>query len=1110
MLGLLLDRGKMIAMGIIDNRNSNTLSAALSDALQTAKSLDIFTGYFFFSGFAELANQIKDINVRVIVGMDIDPKVIAAKRITDDSDLSRHQLADEPPTITAKIKNYQDSFIALFNNTDLFDKERIAGAFDIFFSKIKDGTLEVRMNSSIDHSKYYLVHNKDEMSQNGANPGTRFMGSSNFTISGLKGQGELNDRRIDPEDFKDYQRRFESDWGQTESIPVLDKYSAEDFLQKVKKQTSLFEDPSPYLVYVRILKELFEKPDNSTIKKPGALTNGIYTDFQYQLDAIIDGIDVLDKYNGVIVADVVGLGKSIVASGIAANLGHRVIVITPPHLEQQWKDYAYEFGLTARIYTTGKIEKALEENDFNTIQTVIVDEAHRFRNEDTLDYQNLHKLCLGNKVILLTATPFNNDPKDLFALIRLFDAPSQSRINTVENLSIEFRLLISEYQKMRRQLKKMDDREIKNKAQEIALKMRDMAGPVIIRRSRVDLDKINRYRIDLQSQGINFPKVNNPILLEYDLGNLGNLYLDTLERITNKDNGFTAARYQPLNFVKDMDKFKDLMQNYYNDIDDFKQAQTNLANFMRRFLVLRFESSVASFDKTLGNFIKGHKIIIDWYEKFGFVPIYKKGSIPDPEDLENAFDIAEISEEFSEDVLESALNSPELSKDVEKGLMLIPANIMTSGFLQSLKRDVELLKSLKDQWAQTTKNLSIDPKVEDVKRQIADLLNSDGDRKIIIFTAYTDTADYLEEKLLADDLRVLKYTGSIASARNKEIVKKNFDAGLPQDKQDNDFDVLIATDAISEGYNLHRAGVIINYDIPYNPVRVVQRVGRINRINKKMFDELFIYNCFPTIIGESEVATKRISSLKIHLMNELLGTDVKVLTDEETIQTFFIDTFKEENAKNNDESWDTEFINYWDSIRFDKQLIAQASDIKQRSFLARKIDNSGIVLFGKRGKGLPVFVTDINRDLAMRVPAQEVLHIIQADQGEEPVQRSNQFKKKYQSAVDKLFKQDKLPDNKGRRGDAINVLDALKETYPPSKNHCEDVKKIIKDLDGFPEGTLKRIVDLQKMYFKKSEFEDAYNELRDIASVDYMAALQERVQGRLNEPETLLIAEEIL
>jgi len=1097
-------------MGIIDNKDSNTLAAALSDALQTAKSLDIFTGYFFFSGFSELTEQIKEINVRIIVGMDIDPKVIAAKRITDDSDLSRYRLENEPPTVTAKIKNYQDSFIALFNNTDLFDKERITNVFEIFFEKIKNGTLEIRMNSSTDHSKYYLVHNKNELSQNGANPGTRFMGSSNFTVSGLKGQGELNDRRIDPDDFKEYQRRFEASWEAGEAVPVLDKHSAMDFLEKIKQETSLFEDPNPYFVYVRILKELFARPDNSTIKKPSELTGGLYKDFQYQTDAVLDGLDILEKYNGVIVADVVGLGKSIIASAIAANLGHKAIIIAPPHLEQQWKDYAYEFGITARIYTTGKIEKALEENDFETVQTVIIDEAHRFRNEDTYDYQNLHKLCLNNKIILLTATPFNNDPKDLFALIRLFDAPSQSRINTVENLSIEFRQLISDYQKMRRQLKNMKEQEVKEKAQEIAQKMRDMASPVIIRRSRVDLDKINRYRIDLQSQGYEFPKVNDPVLLEYSLDEFGDLYIKTLEAITDKSTGFSAARYQPLNFVNDMSKFDDLMKTYYNDVEEFKQAQTNLANFMRRFLVLRFESSVASFDKTLGNFIKGHKIIIEWYEKFGYVPIYKKGNIPDPESIEEAFSIDEVSAEFSEDILETAIASPELASDIARGLMLIPASLMNAEFINNLKHDVELLTSLKQQWKEKTKELTVDPKVEDVRSRISSLLEENAKRKIIIFTAYTDTADYLELKLRNDQVRVLKYTGAVASIQNKDIVKKNFDAGINVDKQADDFDVLVATDAISEGYNLHRAGVIVNYDIPYNPVRVVQRVGRINRINKKVFDELFILNCFPTIIGESEVSTKRISSLKIHLMNELMGTDVKVLTEDESIQTFFVDKFQEENERNNEESWDTEFINFWDEVQYDKQLMYEIDSIKQRSFLARNHDSKGIVLFGKRGKGLPIFVTNINKDNASRVSAIEVLHLIKALKDEKTIQKSSQFKTRYESAASKLFQQDKLPDNKGRRGDALNTLDALKEFYPTAKHHCEDAKKIIKDLDGFPEGSLKRIVDLQKLYFKNKDFEGAYRELQAIASVDYMAALQDRVQGRSNEPETLLIAEELV
>ena len=1097
-------------MGIIDNKNSNTLVTALSNALSTGQSLDISTAFFFFSGFSELVEHIKDINVRVIVGMDLDPKMIQAKRITDDADLSRYRPEEEPATTTAKIKTWRDAFIALFNNTDVFDTERMSGALDIFFEKLHNGTLEVRMHLKTDHAKYYLIHNNDSTSQDGANPGTRIMGSSNFTLAGLKGQGELNDRRIDPDDFRDYQERFEDAWSSSKDIPLLDKHSANEFLAQVRDETSLFEDPNPYLVYIRVLKELFDRPDISRIKSPKSLTESKYADLQYQTDAITDGLDILEKYNGVIVADVVGLGKSIIASAIAANLKNRTIIIAPPHLEQQWEDYAYDFGIACKIYTTGKIELALKENGYKKGQTIIIDEAHRFRNEDTYNYQDLHKLCLNNKVVLLTATPFNNDPKDLFALIRLFDAPSQSRIQTVDNLSMEFRQLISRYGKMRRQLHKMDEQDIRDEARGIAERMRTIASPVIIRRSRVDLEAIKRYKLDLTSQGYSLPNVNDPVLLEYSLGRLSDLYTDTLEQITDKKHGFTAARYQPVNFVNDIRKFEDLMKTYYNDIEEFRQAQTNLAEFMRKFLVLRFESSMAAFDKTLSNFIQGHRTIIKWYEQFNYVPIYKKGKIPDPETLEETFGVEEVSREMSEDFLEKALMSSKLEKDVEKGLMLIPSSLMRSDFIDSLKNDVKLLSSLQQSWRSTTKGLSIDPKVEDVKTRILELRKQDTSRKIIIFTTYTDTADYLEGQLANAGVRVFKYTGTIATATNKNVVKNNFDASLDENEQADDFDVLVATDAISEGYNLHRAGVIVNYDIPYNPVRVVQRIGRINRINKKMFDELVILNCFPTLIGEDEVAIKRISSLKINLMNELMGTDSRALTPEEMIQTFFVDKFQEENAIINQESWDAKYINLWDEVRFDKKLIKDIANIKKRSLLARKSNHKGMILFGKRGKSLPVFVANMDSQEASRVPASDILHLLEATLHTETIKRSPDFKAKFEVAQSKLFQPDQMPENKGRRNEAIDVLEYLKSKHLAARSHCDDAKEIIKELDGFPEGLLKRIVDMQKVYFKNKDFVGAYNELQEIASIDYMTALKDRVSSRSGEQETLLIAEELM
>src|SRR3990167_6996980 len=233
-------------MPLIGNKEI-TLLEEIKNALTTADSIDIFTGYFFFSGFSELSQLIKDKKIRVIVGMDLDPQLIRAKRLTDDTDLTRLRLPEEPLTNSAKVKNYIDSFVALFENSDVFDKERMSDVIEIFFNKIKDGSLEIRMNLSRHHGKYYLIKNKVELSQNGAFPGTRFMGSSNFTLAGLKGQGEINDSSREKQDFTQYSKLFDEAWGETTSVPVVAPHNAKEFIAQINQSTSLFEDPTPYI-----------------------------------------------------------------------------------------------------------------------------------------------------------------------------------------------------------------------------------------------------------------------------------------------------------------------------------------------------------------------------------------------------------------------------------------------------------------------------------------------------------------------------------------------------------------------------------------------------------------------------------------------------------------------------------------------------------------------------------------------------------------------------------------------------------------------------------------------------------------------------------------------
>src|SRR3989338_2726272 len=721
----------------ITNTGTNTLSSNLKTILPKCDKIDALVGYFYFSGFQDLHNELKDKQIRILVGMDIDKKIIEKVSVLKDLNLDAHTVNTQISTRSGAKEDYIENFSHIFNDTDYFDNENSQKAFEIFLEKIKDGSLQIKKTAEANHSKFYILHNKEEFSTNGDTPGVVIEGSSNLTISGLKGQAEHN--RI-----------------------LVEKHYYEDDVK---------------------------------------------------------------KFGVVLIADVVGLGKSIVASAIAHNLGIKTIIITPPHLESQWKDYMSEFDFKGIVYTTGKVQEELDRHGNDTGKLLfILDEAHKHRNEDTDNYKLLHRLCAGHYVMALSATPFNNDPKDIYALIKLFSTPGQSTIRTVENLSMSFHMLFKRYKKVRKDLRKnskiddSDSSEVKTELHSIADELRKMIEPLIIRRSRLDLEEIEEYKDDLKLQGVSFAKVKDPELLEYDLGEMFSLYINTLEKISpeDKSTSFIGTRYKPASYLKQGSDFIKKLAESEDDeegvtadekIQRITQAQVNIAKFMRRLLVRRFESSIGAFNISLGNMITSSETMLDWYTNRKEVPIFKKGVLPDVEYLND------LDEEEREALF---------SKFEEKGLIRIPASELQPEFEGHLKQDIQLLKEIQSEWAKAT----TDPKYDFLKKRISESITKDKKRKIVIFTEFSDTANYIYQKLNQEGFkRVFKYSSEDASDENKRIIRANFDAGLEESKQSDDFDVIIATDAISEGFNLHRAVTVINYDIPYNPTRVIQRVG---------------------------------------------------------------------------------------------------------------------------------------------------------------------------------------------------------------------------------------------------------------------------------------------
>ena len=385
----------------ITNKGEKSLSKVIQGILPSkASKLDFLVGYFYFSGIEEIYKNIDDKKMRILVGLEMDKEL---QNKTSEFDFfvkkqksSRQDIREE---------NYE-SLVSLFTKSDFFEGSKQEEAFKIYYEKIKNGTLEIRKTKEPCHAKMYIFSYKEEFTEDGETPGSVITGSSNLSYSGLRGQNEINVRFQNKAEYKEATRIFENLW--ETAIVLADKDHIHDFEDGVIKHIWYEKIFPPYLLYLRVLYEYFNIDTSKRIRSPHNITKGKFYNLKYQEDAVRMALSTIEKHNGVVISDVVGLGKSIIGSATANNLDLRTIIIAPPHLVSQWDDYKDEFRFTARVFSRGVIGKALEYYRSKTRENekwlIVIDEAHNYRNEFTRDYALLHELCQGNKVMLLTNT----------------------------------------------------------------------------------------------------------------------------------------------------------------------------------------------------------------------------------------------------------------------------------------------------------------------------------------------------------------------------------------------------------------------------------------------------------------------------------------------------------------------------------------------------------------------------------------------------------------------------------------------------------------------------------------------------------------------------------
>lgn len=991
---------KKIDQNYFITNTDELLKDVLKNALSISNGMDMLVGYFFLSGLQRLneGGALRGKRVRILVGM-------RAKLWPDGQE---EPVFGEVRSLKAMRECFFDEMKRTMNRADDFGVEQMAAARGMLMEMVQRGELEIRQCVQPCHAKMYLFHYGDATRAGGL-AGGMVMGSSNLSTAGLGDRLEINRRFDSKEPYIAGKKIFDELW--EESPVLLDAATYDAFERSVLEQTWLGKVYSPYEMYLRVLHEYFFRERAGRVLTPSDV-NPSYADLRYQTDAIAMALRSLRLYRGVIIADVVGLGKSIIAACVARNMNMPVTVICPPHLVQQWQEYGRDFSLMQlRVVSAGALRRHFDEYsayaDTSGERLIIVDEAHRFRNSTTQSYAWLHKICMGNRVVLLSATPFNNEPNDVYSLLSLFQMPSNPTLPSVRRLDSAFKKLQNDFEELRNEggntVEQAERR--KEKTEEIARRMREIISPVVIRRSRIDLQMIAEYREDLAKQGYKPLTPEAPISHDYDLGDLKELYLWTLGRIYRGEGAswerepwFVAVRYMPLKFVREGSRealTHDLLARGI-PIKRLQQQQVNMAHFLRRRLVRRFESSTVAFRKSLDALIAKYEEAIAAFEEEG--KVYLRQTID-----------AEERDEISVDDRDGIWGDG-VYMEGGKLTFWVKAEYFTGTFLKLLKSDFKVLREVKAQWDEKLSDERQDRKLQEFARVLEGMLQESPSRRVVVFSEFADTVDALERGL-KEKFSVLRYTSIIATRELRDRVLEHFDAS--RQGVEGGVRVLLTTDALSEGVNLNRADTVFNYDIPYNPMRVVQRVGRINRINQRIHEKLYIHNFFPSYIGESEVRLRHITGLKVAFVHAIMGDDTRILSPNEELKSFREDLSRqiEDELQHDDvESWDTPYRMELEGAQ-GTAVFARALAIPDNARTARHVAGGtpqGVLLYEKAG-GESNFSLALRRGEVVKLSAEEALALFKAEVEELALpQLSKDFPALYAAARSKIATQERV------------------------------------------------------------------------------------------------------
>jgi len=991
-------------LSFITNEENHNLKERFRVLIKDSAFFDCLVGYFYSSGFHAVYPALeKTEKIRILIGISTSRKTFD---LMEEAETKSQQSIDFSH---AEAKEKVETLVE-HEMAESEDNRYVEEGVIRFIEWIRSGKLEIRAYPSKNiHSKLYIM----TFREGDRDIGRVITGSSNFTQSGLVDNLEFNVELKNRSDYTFAKKKFDELW--FDAVDVSEKY-----VQTIQNKTWLTQNITPWQLYLKFLYEYFKDELSRSDEIFVKYLPEEFKKLEYQEQAVLNAKKILLEYGGVFISDVVGLGKTYIAAMLAGQLDGRTLVIAPPVLLEKsnpgsWPNVFSDFRVHADFESVGKLDDLVYMGT-DKYTNIIIDEAHRFRTETTITYEKMAEICRGKRVILVTATPYNNTPRDILSLLKLFQKSRKSTIPNLPNLEAFFGRLENKLKKLDR--KKDYDKYIsavKANSREIRDKVLKY---LMVRRTRTEIEKY--FNRDITLQGLKFPRVEKPVPVYYELNNQEDeIFNETIRLIADQ---FRYARYMPMLY-------------YEGRVDQLeRQSQKNMGSFMKILLVKRLESSFFAFRNSVDRFLHSYEMFLKEFEN-GFVYVSKKHT---PK-------IFELLEKDDDDAIQKLIDEGKAEKYDSKD------------FKEQLKTDLEhdltILRQIKALWQHVTR----DPKLLKFTKELA----SDHilkENHLILFTESKETATYLYENLNSTfPGECLLYTGDSGESIRDKVIE-NFDARARNKKDD--YRILISTEVLSEGVNLHRANVVINYDIPWNPTRMIQRVGRINRVDTP-FEVIHTYNFFPTIQSNDQIKLKEAAEGKINAFLTLLGGDAELLTEVEPVGSHeLFDRLTSKQTLENDEMEESE-LKYLYVIRDIREnnpdLFEKIKHLprKARTAKAAAMEDRGkskntdaLITYFRKGKIQKFFSANVG-DEAVEVDFMKAAELLESQPEDEQ-----------QKVPDTLY--DLLDKNK----EAFIIATTEEYTEPRKTRGRDSSKEILKILKVALKNTQK-LTDDQELYLRK-------------------------------------------